>query len=87
MNQDKNYKMEHYKISKLFNDSTSSKSVTRKWIEVNDLSHGQYSVNKNVRFKTPMLRSDLCNYTDAYIVVKEIITAEGTNVANKRNKK
>ena len=41
MNQDKNYKMEHYKISKLFNDSTSSKSVTRKWIEVNDLSRGQ----------------------------------------------
>ena len=34
-----------------------------------------------------MLRSDLCDYTDAYIIVKETITAEGTNVANKRNKK
>ena len=34
--------MEHHKISKLFNDSTVSKSLTRRWIEVNDLSDGQY---------------------------------------------
>ena len=33
------------------------------------LSSGQYSVNKNVRFKTPLLRSDLCDYSDAYIIV------------------
>ena len=39
--------MEHYKISKLLNDSTVSKFVTKKWIEVNDLSSGQYYVNKN----------------------------------------
>ena len=38
--------MEHYKISKLSNDSTVSKFVTRKWIKVNDLSSGQYSVKK-----------------------------------------
>ena len=43
----------HHKISKLLNDSTVSKFVTRKWIEVNDLSSSQYSVDKNVRFKTP----------------------------------
>ena len=55
--------MEHYKISKLLNDSTVSKFVTKKWVEVNDLSGGQYSVNKNRRFKTSMLRSDLCNYS------------------------
>ena len=30
----------------------------------------QYSFNKNIRFKTPMLRSDLCDYSDAYLVVK-----------------
>ena len=35
-------KMEHHKISKLFNDSTVSKSLTRRWVEVNDLSDGQY---------------------------------------------
>ena len=57
--------MELYKISKLLNNSTVSEFVTKKWIEVNDLSGGQYSVNKNVRFKTSMLRSNLCDYNDA----------------------
>ena len=36
-------------MSNLLNDSTISKFVTKKWIEVNDLSNGQYSVNKNVK--------------------------------------
>ena len=40
-----------------------------------------------VRFKTPKLRSDLCDYSDAYIVVKVAITAEGTNLVKWRNKK
>ena len=62
--------MEHYKISKLLNDSTVSKFMTEKWIEVNDLLSGQYSVNKNIRFKTSMLRSGLCDYSDVYIPVK-----------------
>ena len=43
-------KMEHYKISKLLNDSSILKFVTNKWIEVNDLSSGQYSASKNIRF-------------------------------------
>ena len=49
-------KIEHYKISKLLNYSTVSKFVTGKWIKVNDLSNGQYSPNKNINFKTPVLR-------------------------------
>ena len=65
--------MKHHKTSKLLNDSTVSKFVTKKWFKVNDLSIGQYSVNKNVRFTTSMLRSDLCDYSDAYIVVKGTI--------------
>ena len=65
--------MEHYKISKLLNDSTLSKFVTKKWINVNDLSSSQYSVNKNIRFKTSMLRSDFYDYSDAYIVVNGTI--------------
>ena len=40
--------MEHYKVSKLLNDSPISKFFTRKCIKVNDLSSGQYSLNKNV---------------------------------------
>ena len=58
--------MKYYKISKLLNDPTVSKLVTKKWIEINDLSRSQYSVNRNVRFKTSMFRSDLCEYSDAY---------------------
>ena len=65
--------MEPYKISKLLNDSTVLQFPTKKQIEVNDLTSGQYSVNKNIRFKTSMLRSDFCDYSDAYIVVKETI--------------
>ena len=64
-----------------------SKFVTIKWIQLNDLLGGQYSINKNVRFKTPMLRSELYNYSDAYVVVKDTITVEGTVNAKKRNKK
>ena len=37
---------------------------------------GQYSVNKKIRLETPMLRSDLCDYSDIYIVVKETITVD-----------
>ena len=48
---------------------------------MNDLSGSQYSVNKNIRFKSPMLRSDV------HIVVKGEITVKGTKDANKRNKK
>ena len=62
-----NIKIKHQKISKLLNDSTVSKFVIKNQIEVNDLSSGQY---KNIRLKTPMLRSDLCDYSDAYIIVK-----------------
>ena len=54
----------------LLNYSTVSKFVTRKSIDVNDLRGGQYLANKSIRFKT-MLRSDLCNCSDAYIVGKE----------------
>ena len=45
--------------------------------KVNDLLSGQYSVKKNIRLKTSMLRSNLCDYSDAYIVVKWTITVEG----------
>ena len=52
--------------------------------QVNDLSSGQYSVNKNISFKTSVLRSDLCDYSDARIVVKGIIFVTDTNGANKK---
>ena len=70
--------MKHHKSSKLLNDSTVSNFVTRKRIKVNDLRGGQYSADKNIRFKISMLRSDLCDYCDTYIVAKSTITVEGT---------
>ena len=48
--------------------------VTKKWIEVYDQSEKNYNVNKEIRIKASMLRSDLCDFIDAYIVVKGNIT-------------
>ena len=51
--------------------------ITKKWIEVYDQSgtaENRYSTNKQIRFKTPMLRSDFCDYSDAYIVVRGVVT-------------
>ena len=50
---------------------TVSLFVTKKWIKIIYLSGGQYSANKNIRFKAPMLRSDLCDYNDVYLIVKK----------------
>ena len=52
--------------------------MTKKWVKVNDLSSCHYSINENIRFKTSMLRSHLCDYSDSYIVVKGIISITGT---------
>ena len=65
--------MEHYKISMLLNDSSVSKFVTKKLIKVIDLSNGQYSVNKSITVKISTLESDLCDYSDTYILVKGTI--------------
>ena len=53
-----------------------SKFVTREYVEVISLSKKYYK-NKSIRFKKPMLRSDLCDYSDAYILVKGTITVNG----------
>ena len=58
----------------------------RKWIEVNDLSSGQYSARKIIRFTTSMLRSNLCDYSDTYIIVKGRISVRDTNDVNRRYK-
>ena len=77
--------MEHYKICKLLNKSTVLKIVTKKWLEVNDLSSSQYSFNKNIKFKTSMLRSYLRDYSDAYVVVKGTVDLLAT-AANENDK-
>ena len=62
-------------------DKDLPKFVTKKWVEVYDQSEGNYDVNKEI--KTSMLRSDLCNFNDAYIVVKEDISVGAPNNAKK----
>ena len=82
--------MEFQKIVNFLDTTSDDKDlprfVTKKWIEVYHQSGGNYNVNKEIRFKTSMLRSDLCDYSDAYIVVEGDITLESDNDANKRNK-
>ena len=73
--------MEHYKKSKLINDSAVWKLITRQWSEINDLSSGEYSFNKNIYIDA------YSDYSDAYIVVKGGISVTGTDNANIRNKK
>ena len=53
----------------------------------NDDVTGTYSPNKQIRFKTSMLRSSLCDYSDAYILVISVNNIAGAAAANNRNKK
>ena len=64
----------------MLNDASnkSSKFRTRNWVEKNDDIRGAYSLNKQIRFKTAMLRSSLCDYSDAYILVKGNISVNNT---------
>ena len=70
--------MELQKITNFLDITSDNKDlprfVTKKWIEVYDLSEGNYDVNKEIRIKTSTLRSDLCDFSDAYFVVKGNIT-------------
>ena len=70
--------MEYQKIANLL-ESTSdnlSKFRTSNWIEINDESRGNYAIG-DIKFKTTMLRSNLWDYADSYILVKATITITG----------
>ena len=80
--------MEYQKIINLL-DTTSDnvpRLILKKWIGVHDQSGGSYNINKQIRFKTSMLQSDLSDYSDAYIIVKGTITVTdpGNNVYDKK---
>ena len=72
--------MEYQKIANLIDDTSNqpSKFRTRNWVETNDESRGAYNVNSQIKFKTTMLKSSLCDYSDAYILVKGTISANNT---------
>ena len=81
--------MEYDKLNNLLlsEDSESeklSKFVTREYVRVNSLSN-TFNENKSIRFKTPILRSNLCDYSDVYILVKGTITVMAPGVNNGAN--
>ena len=84
--------MEYQKIANLIDDTSNqpSKFRTKDWVEIDDESRDTYNVNSQIKFKTTMLKSSLCDYSDAYILVKGTISINNTTAgaaANNTNKK
>ena len=71
--------MEYQKIANLKDDASyqPTKFRTKNWVEINNESRGIYNANSQIKFKSAMLKSSLCDYSDAYILVKEKITITG----------
>ena len=72
--------MEHRKITNLLGDSGDQprKYQSEKWIEINDDSRGTYSTDSQIKFKTTTTMSDLCDFSEAYILVEGTVTAMNT---------
>ena len=72
--------MEYRKIANFLDDNKSNKPFkfrTKNLVEINNESRGTYNVNSQIKFKSTMLKSSLCDYSDAYILVKVTITIVG----------
>ena len=83
--------MEYQKITNLLGRMPDEvpRFITKKWMEVHDQSGNAedgYKLSKQIRFKTSMLRSHLCDFSDTCIVAKGIITVTGTNNRSKTNR-
>ena len=86
--------MEYQKIINLLDNTPNqqTKFRTKNWVEINDDTPGKYNTSNQVRFKTSMLKSGLCDYNDAYILVSGTITVVGAGanaatIATDRNNK
>ena len=83
--------MEYQKITNLLGTTPNEmpRFITKKWVEVHDQSgdaNDRYKPNKPIRFKTSVLRSDLCYFSDAYIVLKGEITVAGGSNSSRKNR-
>ena len=86
--------MECQKTANLLDNASNQPSKFRRknWVEANDESRGWYTTRSDIKFKTTMLKSSLCDYADAYILVKGTIRITGAGDdaaarrANERNK-
>ena len=74
--------MEYQKVINLLDNTLNqpSKFRTKNWVYLNDESRGTYKKNSQRKFKTKKLKSSLCDYSDAYILVKGRITVNNTAV-------
>ena len=85
--------MKCQKVINLWENASNqpSKFRTKNWVKINDESRGGYNVNSQIKFKTTMLKSSLCDYSDVYILVKGTITVADRSAAdaktNNTNKK
>ena len=79
--------MKYDKINNLLRNESEnlSKFITGKYVKVNSLSN-TYNENKSIRFKTPMLRSDLCDYADAYVLIEGKIRVLGNHPRDRQNR-
>ena len=81
--------MENQKIINLLNktDTKSKNFATKKWYIINDLANVVYGVDKNngtgnpalIQYETKVLKSNLCDYADAYILVTGKIRMNANN--------
>ena len=70
--------MEHQKILNLLNEANNSNFVTRKWNIFNDQSNINYDVGNKIIYNREVLKSNFCDYNDAYILLRGDITAAAT---------
>ena len=68
--------MEYQRIIYLWDNTPNqlSKFKKRNWVEINNQSQGTYNKDNQIRFKTSMLKSSLCDYSDVYVLIKRTIT-------------
>ena len=67
--------MEYQKIANLLDNTSNQPSTfrTKNWTEIIDESRGKYTTGSNIKFKKTMLRCNLCDYADAYILIKYLL--------------
>ena len=75
--------MKYQKVIKLLDNASNqpSKCRTKCWVEINDESRGTYFVTSQIKFKTTMLKSSLCCYSNAYILFKGKVKVNDTLAA------
>ena len=66
--------MEQLKTLNLLNEAIDSNFVTRKWNIGNNNSKSNYDTSNEITYNTEVLKSNLCDYNDAYILVRSFIT-------------